>query len=147
MYAEPGYLIRRLHQRSTAQFAAATHGLDITQIQFAILLVIEDRPGIDATRISELIGSDRTTIRQALLILEKKALIRRATGTHDRRTKTLEITPAGAAMVGRISDRVANLGRAILHGLNAQEYAVFSRLLTKLVAEQEGNEAVGEDAA
>jgi DNA-binding MarR family transcriptional regulator len=79
-------------------------------MQFAILLVIEDRPDIDATRISELIGSDRTTIRQAPRILEKKALIRRATGTHDRRTKTLEITDEGA-------DRVANLGRAILHGL------------------------------
>jgi DNA-binding MarR family transcriptional regulator len=90
-------------------------------MQFAILLVIEDRPDIDATRISELIGSDRTTIRQAPRILEKKALIRRATGTHDRRTKTVEITDEGAAMVIRISDRVANLGRAILNGLNAQD--------------------------
>ncbi len=142
MYRQPGYLIRRLHQRSTAEFAAAANGLDVTQVQFSILLVLQDRPGTDATRISELIGSDRTTIRQALLVLEKKGFVRRATGVHDRRTKSLEITGEGARLTDQLSDLVPDLEHAILHGLTVDEHDTFLRLLTKLVGEEEG-ETVG----
>jgi DNA-binding MarR family transcriptional regulator len=147
MYSQPGYLLRRLHQRSTAEFAAATNGLDITQVQFSILLVVQDHRAIDATRISELIGSDRTTVGQALLVLEKKGVIRRATGVHDRRTKILELTDEGTMLADRISDRVAGLGSAILRGLTGREYEVFMRLLKKLVAQQEGNDAIGQETA
>ncbi len=137
MFTQPGYLIRRMHQRSTAEFAAATDGLDVTQIQFSILLVLRDCPGIDATRISELIGSDRTTIRQALLVLEKKALIRRAPGRHDRRTKALEITAAGDDLAERITGSVSTLGDAILRDLNARERATLLRLLARLAGTEE----------
>jgi MarR family transcriptional regulator, lower aerobic nicotinate degradation pathway regulator len=133
MYLQPGYLIRRLHQKSTAEFAAATNGLDITQIQFSILLVLQDLPGIDATRISELIRSDRTTIRQALLILEEKELIRRAPGLQDKRTKSLEITGRGAHIADQVSGLVPNLGDMILEGLTRREQQAFMRMLEKLV--------------
>ena len=137
MFTQPGYLIRRLHQRSTAEFAAATEGLDVTQIQFVILLVLRDCPGIDATRISELIASDRTTIRQALLLLETKALIRRAPGRHDRRTKTLEITETGDALAERITGAVSTLGDSILGGLSVRERATLMTLLIKLAGLEE----------
>lgn len=137
MFTQPGYLIRRLHQRSTADFAAATEGLDVTQIQFSIFLVLRDCPGIDATRISELIGSDRTTIRQALLVLENKALIRRAPGRHDRRTKALEITEAGNLLAERVTSAVSSLGDAILRDLNVRERATLLRLLARLAGPEQ----------
>ena len=144
MYSQPGYLIRRLHQRSTAEFAAATNGLGITQIQFSILLVLQDCPGVDATRISDLIGSDRTTVRQALLVLEKKELLRRSKGVHDRRTKILEVTQRGAVLADRVSGQVDEVGRAILRGLTEAEARILLSLLNKLVAQHEGAEALGE---
>lgn len=137
MYSQPGYLIRRLHQRSTAEFAAATNGFSITQIQFSILLVVQDFPGIEASRISELIGSDRTTVRQALLILEQKGLIRREAGRKDRRTKALEITSAGLALADKIAPLTPDLGNAILRGITSRERKVFMRLLTKLIEQDE----------
>lgn len=139
MYSQPGYLIRRLHQRSTAEFALATQCLDITQIQFAILLAIRDFPGIDATRISDLICSDRTTIRQALLILEKKKWIERQPASHDRRTKSLAITQEGTNLAEEVARLVPNLGDSILRSLSARERDTFMRLLTKLEAAM-GNE-------
>lgn len=145
MYRQPGYLIRRLHQRSTAEFSDATGDFDITQIQLSILLVISDYPGIDATRISQLIGSDRATIGQALLRLEKKGLIERKTGEHDKRTKYLAITHDGQNIVSSIDKLVPKIGDAILRGLNSRERESFMRLLTKAVAFNEGAQAVGEE--
>lgn len=133
IYSQPGFLIRRLHQRSTAEFAAATNGLDVTQIQFSILLSIRDFPGIDATRISDLIYSDRTTIRQALLILEQKNLIKREMGAQDRRTKILVITDEGRALLETVGKVVPRLADAILQGLNGRERQLFMRLLAKMV--------------
>jgi DNA-binding MarR family transcriptional regulator len=147
MYVQPGYLIRRLHQRSTAEFAAATNGSETTQVQLSILLVVADYPGIDATRISELIGSDRATVGQALRLLEKKQLIRREMSKHDKRTKHLVITAAGEDLAKAIATSVPAIGAAILRGLTPREQALFVRLLTKVVAVNEGPRAVGQDLA
>ena len=137
MHSQPGYLIRRLHQRSTAHFATATSGLNITQIQLSILLVLRDRPGIDATSISDLIGSDRTTIRQALLVMEKRSLIRRVAHASDRRMKRLEITGAGENIAEQASALVIDLGDAILRGLSSSENKLFRQLLAKLIQHEQ----------
>jgi len=143
MYVQPGYLIRRLHQRSTAEFASAVNGAGITQIQLSILLAIAEFPGTDATRISELIGSDRATIGQALLRLEQRKLIRRKTGVNDKRTKRLVITPQGEALTELVASAVTCIADELFSGLDASERATFLRLLAKTVAASEGGKAVG----
>lgn len=143
MYVQPGYLIRRLHQRSTSEFASAVNGAGITQVQLSILLAIAEFPGTDATRISELIGSDRATIGQALSRLERRKLIRRRTGVRDKRTKRLVITPAGEALVETVSSAVKFIGDELFGGLDASERATFLHLLVKAVAASEGSRAVG----
>jgi len=143
MYVQPGYLIRRLHQRSTAEFASAVNGAGITQIQLSILLAIAEFPETDATRISELIGSDRATIGQALLRLEQRRLIRRKVGTRDKRTKRLVITPSGEALTELVSSAVPFLADELFSALDASERATFLHLLAKVVASSEGDRAVG----
>ena len=143
MYVQPGYLIRRLHQRSTAEFASATNGAGITQIQLSILLAIAEFPGTDATRISELIGSDRATIGQALSRLEKRGLIRRKTGVEDKRTKRLVITPQGEELTDSVAATVSLIADGVLSGLTAPERATLLHLLSKAVATSEGGDAVG----
>ena len=143
MYVQPGYLIRRLHQRSTAEFASATNGAGITQIQLSILLAIAEFPGTDATRISELIGSDRATIGKALLRLAKRRLIRRKTGTQDKRTKRLVITKEGEDLVASVAPSVPAISDGIFKGLDASERGLLHHLLAKAVAHTDGGGAVG----
>ena len=143
MYSQPGYLIRRIHQQSTAEFAAVAKGHNVTQVQLSILLAVIDHPGVDATRLSDLIGSDRTTIGQALLLLEKRRLIVRDVGDRDRRTKRLAITPEGQRVADAIAEQAGQVGDALLHGLDDEERATFLRLLMKVVSLHMGPEAVG----
>ena len=109
----PGHLIRRVHQVSTAYFAEECGG-DLTAVQYAALVAIGAHPGIDATRLSEIIYFDRSTIGDVLDRMVGKDWIRRASTPTDRRIKLLEITPAGQGVlqqvepaIGRVQDAVA----------------------------------------
>jgi len=131
MYAQPGYLIRRAHQTATAVFSGATKDLDLTAVQFSALLAVKDNPDIDATRVSEMISFDRTTIGHVLERLEGKGWITRKSGVEDKRTKHIRITPTGKAIVQKVSDRVGNIGEDILRPFSANERALLIKLLKK----------------
>ena len=57
MHEMPGHLIRRAHQISGAIFAAHLAGFDLTSVQYAAMEAIAAQPGIDATRLSDLIAA------------------------------------------------------------------------------------------
>lgn len=136
MYVQPGYLIRRAHQTATAVFSSATRDLDLTAVQFSALLSIKDNPDIDATRVSEMISFDRTTIGHVLERLERKGWIIRKGGVKDKRTKLIRLTPAGKAIVQKVSDRVNSIGEEILRPFNITERTALLRLLSKFPEER-----------
>jgi MarR family transcriptional regulator, lower aerobic nicotinate degradation pathway regulator len=131
MYSQPGYLIRRAHQAATAAFAAATSDLDLTPVQFSALIAIKDNPDIDATRVSEIISFDRTTIGHVLARLETKRLIVRQSGTLDKRTKTIRLTLTGESLIRKVSQRVEEIGDIILKPFNPGERTALLTLLAK----------------
>ena len=62
IYQQAGHLIRRAHQMATAVFMAEAKAFDLTPVQFAALIVIRDNPGIEATKVADLVYFDRSTI-------------------------------------------------------------------------------------
>jgi DNA-binding MarR family transcriptional regulator len=133
IYKQAGHLIRRAHQMSTAVFMTEAKAFDLTAVQFSALVVIQEHPGIDATRVSDLIFFDRSTIGNVLDRLEKKGLIVRKAGTVDRRTKRLFLTPQGRAMLRKIVAKLPRITGNILAPLPARDRAHFVRLLARLV--------------
>lgn len=140
MCRSPGYLVRRLHQLSTAAFVSETQGCDLTPIQFSALLVIASNPGTDAARVSDVIAFDRTTVGEVLGRLEDKGLIRREPGREDRRRKILRITPAGEAVTARACAAIANVEQRIIGGLALDEQRTFLALLEKTIATMQAGE-------
>jgi DNA-binding MarR family transcriptional regulator len=132
MYVQPGYLFRRAHQLATAAFNAVTRDDDITPVQMASLVSIKDNAGIDATRLSDMIRFDRTTIGHVIGRLEQKGLIERAEGSVDKRTKTLHITKKGAQLVDRLSEKTPDISDLILAPLTEKERGDLLKILQKL---------------
>jgi MarR family transcriptional regulator, lower aerobic nicotinate degradation pathway regulator len=132
-YQQPGHLIRRAHQIATAVFMTEAKAFDLTSVQFAALIVIRELPGIDATRVSDLIYFDRSTIGNVLDRLEKKGLIRREPGLEDRRTKRLYLTKQGSVVLRRIAAKLPRISDTILAPLSPAERVRFMKLMTKLV--------------
>lgn len=132
MHSHPGYLIRRAHQIANAAFNSVARQHDITPVQFAALLTIRDNPGIDATRLSDLIRFDRTTIGHVIGRLEQKKLIGRKEGLVDKRAKTMEVTPQGSALVDALGATVDKMGDTTLAPLTKLERTQFLAMLQKL---------------
>ena len=133
IYKQPGHLIRRAHQIATAVFMREANASDLTAVQFSALVVIREHPGIDATRVSDLIHFDRSTIGNVLDRLEKKGLILRQAGKEDRRTKRLYLTPQGRIELRKLAAKVTRIADGIVAPLSASDRAHLMKLLAKLV--------------
>ncbi len=127
----PGHLIRRVHQVSTAYFAEECGG-DLTAVQYAALVAIGAHPGIDATRLSEIIYFDRSTIGDVLDRMVGKDWIRRASTPTDRRIKLLEITPAGQGVLQQVEPAIGRVQTRLLAPLSSAEAKTLTRLLSKM---------------
>jgi len=137
----PGHLIRRVHQVSTAYFAEECGG-DLTAVQYAALVAIGAHPGIDATRLSEIIYFDRSTIGDVLDRMVGKDWIRRASTPTDRRIKLLEITPAGQGVLQEVEPAIGRVQGRLLAPLSSVEAKTLVRLLSKMA---DAVESDGED--
>jgi len=129
----PGHLVRRLQQISVALFMEQARDFDITPVQYAALVAIEKRPGLDQTALCNIIAFDRSTIGDVVGRLERKKLIRRMSGAVDRRTKALYLTSVGRRLLRQIEPVVQSAQSLILAPLRASERNAFMQMLRHLV--------------
>jgi MarR family transcriptional regulator, lower aerobic nicotinate degradation pathway regulator len=129
----PGHLIRRLQQIASALFLDQAKAFDFTPVQYAALVAIKNHPGLDQTTLCNEIALDRSTIGDVVGRLEKRGLIKRTSGSADRRTKSVQITAAGRRMIRDIEPAVEATQRLILAPLKANERAAFVQMLKHLV--------------
>ena len=130
----PGLSIRRSHQISTACFADELAESELTAVQMLALVTIAEKPGIDATRLSEIIDFDRATIGGVVDRLERKGLIRRAVSQQDKRSKIMKATPAGRALLEISLPRVERVQERLLAPLTPEERKTFLRLIQLVIA-------------
>jgi DNA-binding MarR family transcriptional regulator len=128
----PGHLIRRAHQVSTAYFAKECGRFDLTSVQFAALFVLRAAGELDATRLSELIAFDRSTIGDVVERLETKGWITRNDSADDKRIKLIRLTSEGAQLVKAVKDAVKRVQNHLLEKFSPRERAMLIKLLRKL---------------
>jgi DNA-binding MarR family transcriptional regulator len=132
LYAQPGHLIRRAHQIATALFAEHV-GRDVTAVQYAILRMVHERPGIDQVSLARLIALDTSTTALTAARLQGKGLLRRDPSTTDRRQLQLFLTADGEALIGQLVAGVHAMRVQLLGALTEREQAQFMKLLRKFV--------------
>jgi len=138
----PGHLIRRVHQVSTGFFAEECGG-DLTAVQYAALVAIGAHPGIDATRLAEIIYFDRSTIGDVLDRMVGKDWIRRASTPADRRLKLLELSPTGHGVLEQVEPAIRRVQERLIAPLSSAEAKTLVRLLSKMAdaAEDDGGDS------
>jgi len=105
VYGKPGYLFRRIQQIAVAIFVEECRTYDLTPVQYAALVAIQNHPGIDATRLSAVIAFDRSTLGNVIERLETKRYVTRRSGREDKRVKLLYLTKAGGGCCARSCPR------------------------------------------
>ena len=119
-----GYLIRRLHQLSVAIFSQKTQeaGFDLTQLQFAVLSVVDENPEIDQATLATLVDMDKVTIGDVVSRLETRQWIDRVVKTSDRRARTLTLTKSGKALLKEVQPHVIEIQDEILGSLSPERF-------------------------
>ncbi len=133
VYLAPGHLIRRSQQIAVAIFFEEFDGYDVTPVQYAALIAIRERPGMDQRTLVDQIAIDRSTIGSMLKTLERRSLIRRVTPKNNQRVKQLFITEAGDRLLQSTRQHIYRVQERILAPLDAKERRLFAELLSRLV--------------
>ncbi len=133
-----GYLIRRLHQRSSAVFAEeiSKAGLDLTPMQFAALVEIKKQKQADQARLAERVGCDRATMGGIIERLEKKGYLERQIDPNDRRARLVCMSDSGNKLLESAEPLVRSLQKRIVEPLDKKECAELERLLSKALSKK-----------
>lgn len=133
IYQAPGHLIRRAQQIAVGAFFEEFKGHEVTPVQYAALVAIRERPGIDQRTLVNLIAIDRSTIGSMLRVMEDRMLISRVTPRHNQRIKQLFILPLGNSLVEDTRQNIERVADRILEPLTPSEREMFMRCLVRLV--------------
>jgi len=132
VYDQPGHLLRRAQQISVSMFYS-TMGNGVTPVQYAVLRILQDNPGIDQVTLARLCALDTSTAANLAVRLEERGLIKRVVSEKSKRYRLLHLTPRGAALLQKILPSGRRLSRRLLQALGKEEQKVFMRLLKKFV--------------
>ena len=114
------------------KYYAEECGADLTAVQYAALVAIGSHPGIDATKLSEIIYFDRSTIGDVLYRIESKGWIVRESTTDDRRVKLLSLSAAGHEVLRQVEAGIRRVQKRLLASLTPAEGKTLVRLLAKI---------------
>ena len=128
---QPGHLIRRAQQIAVAMFVEAL-GRDVTPVQYAVMRMLQERPGLDQVSLAREVALDTSTTADIAARLEGKGWNLRE--VLPRRQRRLLLTAAGEAVLARLLPGIQRMNVAMLGGLEADEREIFMRLLRKFVA-------------
>jgi len=128
---QPGHLIRRAHQIAVSVFLE-TMGRDVTPVQYAVLRVLQNNPGIDQVTLAQQVALDTSTTAEIAARLEAKGWITRKVLARGRRE--LGLTREGDILLEGMVPSMAQMQDRLLGTLSKQERRDFMTLLKKFVS-------------
>lgn len=133
VWDRPGFLVRRLHQIHVAMFMEGLRDAQITPIQYGLLSILLDMPGLDQFSLAEEIGIDRANVADVLKRLESRKLVARVVDPHNKRRKLCLPTRGAVAVVAKNRERMQRAQERLLEPLSPEERQTFVDLLHRLV--------------
>ena len=108
-------------------------GHGVTPVQYCVLRVLDDHPGIDQVTLAKLCALDTSTAADLAVRLEERGLVRRMMPMKSKRFRLLHLTPEGSALLEKLIPASRVLARRLLRALNQEEQKIFLHLLKKFV--------------
>jgi DNA-binding MarR family transcriptional regulator len=127
-----GYLLRRAQQLH-AQLWSQQISAEITPVQFGVLALARDQPGIDQKTVADRLNLDRSTITEVVVRLTRRGFLDRTRTDDDRRRNALILTGEGLAAVEQLDWGADAADEALASGLTAAEHRQLDDLLRRVV--------------
>ncbi|RWA61005.1 MarR family transcriptional regulator [Mesorhizobium sp.] len=127
--AQIGYNLRRASALALNDFAFEMAEAELRPVTYAMLALIDERPGIRAAGLCRLLAMKSANMAPLLAELEERGLIERDDHAKDRRVQELRLTEAAKAAMPAWRRQVRLHEDRFLHRLTSKERATLLRLL------------------
>lgn len=138
---QPGFLLGRTADLLRAHLNACScitaPGLGLRLRHIGMMVVLKNRGALRQTDLTFAVNSDRTTITKLVDELEGLGLVHRERDQSDRRANAVSLTPAGQGLLDSMLPRMRSIEERFLAPLSAQEQALLTELLKRLLAARE----------
>jgi DNA-binding MarR family transcriptional regulator len=129
-----GYALRRAHMTAVAGFLDSLREVELRPTQFAVLIIINENPGIRQTEVCAALGIQKANFVLLLNELERRGFAVRKTGVSDRRSSALHLTTEGVLVLERARELHASWEAQLAGRLGARGREQLLTLLRKLGA-------------
>jgi DNA-binding MarR family transcriptional regulator len=99
-----GYALRRAQMASVTEFLDAMKPVDLRPTQFAVLILINENPGVRQTEVCAALGLQKANFVPLLNELQHRGLAVRKAGAPDRRASALHLTARGEALLKKANE-------------------------------------------
>jgi DNA-binding MarR family transcriptional regulator len=130
----PSHLMHRALQLALDIYSEQLGPEGLTQRQFAVLAVVEARPGLTQSDLVKTTGIDRSTLADLVARMTAKGLLERERSTLDARAMAVRLTETGLIALTDARPKVAVVDKRILSLLPKAKRNGFMDLLTGLAA-------------
>ena len=127
----PGVLIRRLQQIQSAMFLDETAAFDVTPLQFSLMTLLVDQPGLEQGVAATRLRLDRFTTASVVRRLEAAKYLRTKPG-QDRRTKNLYLTARGLKIFDGLHAQAMRAHDRLVEPFPPDRRALFTEMLREL---------------
>lgn len=124
-FSQPAYLIRRAQQIANAVFKEEFDDLDLTPVQYSVLLIAHVHPKSDQARIAGLAAIDRTSCWRAIEALRKREVLNVEVNEEDQRRQEVILSSRGEALVEVAVARSRRVQQRLLKALPPDERKLF----------------------
>jgi DNA-binding MarR family transcriptional regulator len=129
--AAVGFWLRLAQQRDLRAFGDRVSGGGISQLGYAILLVLEANPRCRPAELGEAVRVRQPNLGEPLESLAALGLVSRAPDPGDRRAQVLALTPEGRRRLGELKAAHAGLIEGYREALGARGYDELIALLRR----------------
>ena len=127
-----GYLLRRAYQRSSANLTARIAIYRLTPPQVSVLLRLQEQGRISQNYLGRLVAMEPANIRDVVLRLKKRRLIRSETDSIDRRLINLKLTETGNLLAEKLKPLSEESVAETLKSVSMSERELLRALLRRI---------------
>jgi DNA-binding MarR family transcriptional regulator len=139
--------LARCYQAFERYSSRHIRGLGLTPSQFDIIATLGNTPGMSCKELGERTLITKGTLTGVIDRLESRGLLRRHDATHDRRSFTVALTPAGEREFARVFPAHLQFLRPAFGGFSGADLGDLEQRLARLRERIEGAESRAELAS
>ena len=133
-------LMGKLHRSLRRNYDRQLKSFSLTPCQFEVLMTLWSEDGIVLSELGRRVSRDGPTITGVVDRMEKKMLVKRKRGDHDRRVVKVNLTAKGKNMQKQLSSTKKEIFERITHDLSLREINHLVTLLEKMMKNVEREE-------